>query len=93
MGRLGSSSVGIKITEELEHLGKPDNRRRACRRTMWRVGGGLSAASGSTTLTTVAPIRVEGERGRRKANRPGGRGGRPIAVAMPEESWRVGQEG
>jgi hypothetical protein len=39
------------------------------------VGGGLSAADGSTTLTTAAPIRVEGEWG----------GGRRIALAGGEE--------
>jgi hypothetical protein len=40
---------------------------------MGRGGGGLTAAPGSTTLSTAAPIRVEFVRGQMKAIHTAGR--------------------
>jgi hypothetical protein len=91
--RLGSSIVGHKIYRGTRAPWKPNDHPRTYRIPMWRGGGGLTAAGGSTTLSTAVTIRVEGVQGRRKANRTGGRGGRRIALATPEELRQVGHKG
>jgi len=55
-----------------------------------RGGGGLTAATGSTTLSTAAPIRVEGVRGRRKAIRTGGRGGTRLGSSIVSHKFYRG---
>jgi hypothetical protein len=88
--RLGSSIVRHKIYRGTRAPWKPDDWPSADVYQCDAGRGGLTAAAGSTILSTAAEIRVEGVRQRRTANRTSGRGGSRIALETPEESWRVG---